>query len=183
MKIKQKLLIPILSIPALFLSFSTIASAFFCPTGFQQIYQGDTIDRVIQQCGKPDNQKKLKSTAADDNLSQEWVYSKAVLGQGSLRMNILFSQKKVINLTVNGMNVTNTNLCGPTIALNDDMAKIKSTCGEPSLINKNQQNTTQEAPPNPDDEKDLKKGTVEFFYNSSPPVTLIFVDGFLQGKK
>lgn len=154
--------------------------AMFCPGNFNQINVGDTIDQVQTQCGKPDFSKK--SDQVKDDGPQEWGFyvkpggnngARAAASmnnpQGSLKMAVTFNQGKVINITVNGMSLASTTLCGAPISVGNNTAAVKAACGDPFFVNKATQNNNAEA----------KTEVTTFRYNSTPPVTLTFENGKL----
>src|SRR3990167_1250824 len=80
-----------------------LSSAFFCPTNFNQIEIGDSLEQVTQSCGKPDKQeeREVKKEGA-----QEWSYfipqavatDSMATTQGTLKTQIAFdSDGKVVN--------------------------------------------------------------------------------------
>lgn len=179
MKIYQSALtILITSIPSL-------TFAFFCPTNFNQIDFGMTADQVSQICGKPDDTREYLKP--NDNIPQEWSYyipqtvsmgGSLQSAQGTLKTSMSFDDKgKAINISVNGIGVGATTICGGnTVQLGDDKERVKSVCGDPSFINKQ---TLSANPSIPQGSK-----VVEFTYLSSTPhVTLIFENGKLTDKK
>ena len=81
---------------------------------------------------------------------------------------------KVINISVNGIGVGSTMVCGQTIQLGDTATTVKSTCGNPNFINK------QDATPGTMQTSDK---VTTFTYNTNPPVKLIFKNGELTGQQ
>jgi len=164
------------------LTVSTSASAMFCPNNFNQINIGDSIAQVEQQCGKPDFQKKLQP---EDNGPQEWSfyvhpqmkkYTEIRTNSGaeaSVKMTVAFNEGKAINITVNSMSLATTTVCGPAVSVGDSAKSVKSACGEPVFIAKNDQPANAQKPPE----------SIEYKYSSSPPVILIFVGGQLTERK
>lgn len=164
-----------------FLSLSTTASAMFCPKNFNQINIGDTIEQVQQQCGKPDFEKKSEG---DDNSPQEWnfyvhpemkKYTETRTNSGaeaSVKMAIALNQGKVVNITVNGMSLATTTICGPSVSVGDTGKSVKSACGDPVFINKSSQ-TNGEKPAE----------LVEYKYNTMPATILLFENGKLKERK
>lgn len=154
--------------------------AFFCPTNFAQIDFGNTTAEVTAICGKPD---KEESKEVEPNVPQEWDYyipsTVSTRGMqattGTLKTQIAFDEKgNVINISVNGIGVGESTICGSSIKLGDNKDAIKAACGDPVMINKQQ--TTGEA--------SLRKIKItEFTYNTNPPVKLIFEDGKLKDKQ
>ena len=166
-----------------FIFTTTPSFAFFCPTNFNQIFEGDTLEQVKTQCGAP-----AKEVTSDEkkNVPQEWTYfipqtvtmSNNMQTEGTLKTSISFDQSgNAINISVNGIGVGSTTICGgSSIQLGDNQEAIKSRCGKPSFINKQQADPPAEgaAPPSK---------VTELTYQSNPPVVLQFLDGRLTGKK
>ena len=157
----------------------TLSVAFFCPTNFTQIDYGSTIEAVTAACGKPD---KKETTDKDAPVPQEWSYAipQTVSSnymaptQGTLKTQMMFdSSGKAVNISVNGIGVGSTVICGKTIALGDTSDSIKAACGDPSFVNKGVPASGQA--------KSVKITT--FIYNSNPPTKLIFEDGKLKEKE
>lgn len=158
----------------------SISFAFFCPNNFNQIEIGDSIQTVTKQCGKPD---KEETTTVTKEGPQEWSYyipqtvSTTAMSQeqGTLKTQITFDENnKAINISVNGIGVGSSTICGTPINLGDSRDTVKSACGKPSFINKQQPATGQ-----PPDETKI----TEFTYNSNPPGKLIFENGKLKEKQ
>ncbi|TAK73580.1 MAG: hypothetical protein EPO11_08240 [Gammaproteobacteria bacterium] len=155
--------------------------AFFCPTNFNQIDFGATTMQVEQICGKPDKQE---TTIKKSEGPQEWSYyvqqTVSTTGgmtsmEGTLKTQIAFdAEGKAINISVNGVGVGSTTLCGTSIQLGSTKDAVKAACGEPAFINKAQ---PSDAPP-PQETK-----IVTYTYNANPPVKLIFEDGVLKDKQ
>ena len=155
--------------------------AFFCPTNFNQINFGDSIEQVIQQCGKPDNQTGSIMTD-DSKVPQEWDYyiSQSVSSfsmtpmQGTLKTAITFDGTgKAISMMVNGIGVGSSTICnGNTVQLGDTQETVKKACGTPSFISKQ----TSAEP--------LPQIVVSIItYNTNPPVILKFENGKLTEKQ
>ena len=177
---KQLIAITILSITP------SVSYAFFCPTNFNQIDFGYTMDQVKQLCGNPAKEETME--AKNDNVPQDWSYfvtppatmSNLPQPVGSLKMSISFDQNdKLINLSVNGVGVGGTTICGGTnVQLGDSKEKVKSACGKPASINK--QEPPAPAPGSP--EAEANKIT-EYTYMSNPPAVLVFQKGVLTDRK
>lgn len=170
---------------ALLLMIPSLSYAFFCPTNFNQIDFGNSPEQVAAQCGKPDKEEKKE---VDPDVPQEWSYfvpqtvamgpNPSQQGQGSLKTSITFDKDgKAINLSVNGIGVGASTVCGSNIQLGDTRDAIKAACGEPSFINKQQTNASNAA------NKAEAKKVVIYTYNVNPPVTLTFEDGVLKSKQ
>src|SRR5438128_719553 len=134
MNLKKLIFASLLFIP-------NLSFAIFCPTNFSQINYGDSMDKVTQICGKPDKQE---TKDLEPKVPQEWSYfipqtvgqDTSVAQQGTLKTQITFdSDGKVINISVNGLGVGASTICGSSIKLGDLKNTVKAACGEPSFIN------------------------------------------------
>jgi len=164
------------------LSLSTAASAMFCPNNFNQINIGDSMEQVQQQCGKPDAEKKSQG---EDNGPQEWNYyvhpqmkkyteTRTNAGaEASVKMALALDQGKLVNITVNGMSLATTTICGPSVSVGDTAKSVKSACGDPVFINKSNNQTNVEKPAE----------LVEYTYNGTPSAVLVFENGKLTERK
>ncbi len=161
----------------------SICVALLCPTNFNQFDLGDSMDQVIQQCGKPDSQNE--STKKDDaNIPQEWTYlvpqtvatSTAYSTQGTLKTTLIFDKDgKAMNISVNGIGVGESSICNNiSIQLGDTRDKVEKACGKPVTI-------VKQPPPDSKPPADIK--VTEFIYNTNPPLHLIFEDGKLKETK
>lgn len=161
-----------------------VSFAFFCPTNFNQIEMGMNIAQVTQICGKPAAQKE--SLKKNENIPQEWTYyvpqtvvmTNSQPANGTLKTTMAFdSSGKAINISVNGVGVGSTTICGNTISLGDSRDSIKASCGEPALNNKQDQglDSAGSGPP--------PTKIVEFTYTSTPPAVLIFENGVLTDRR
>ena len=158
---------------------STLAFAWFCPTNFNDVSPGDSIDRVLQQCGNPSSQKTYQSKS---NLPEEWSFfitmtpsgaSPGLSPQPSLKMSAVFLNNQLVNINVNGTSLVSTSICGGTIQLGNTPAMVQAACGKPSFINQGQ--PPQNAP--------SATEVTEFTYSGSPSVTLTFENGILKSRK
>lgn len=175
---------------ALILTLMPAASfAFMCPTNFNQIDLGNSIDQVNQQCGKPDSQQESKKEV--DNMPQEWNYyipqsvgmNNFQQTQGTLKTSITFdSSGKAINISVNGIGVGASSLCGSNIQLGDTRDAVKAACGNPSFINK-QNNPTGNTPSTTGTGSIQEIKVVTYIYNTNPPIKLIFENGVLKSRE
>jgi hypothetical protein len=154
----------------------TLSFAFFCPNNFNQIQMGYTIDQVTQACGKPE---KEETKDIEPSVPQEWTYyipqtvaSDTTEAQsGTLKTSVTFDKDgKAINISVNGIGVGSSTICGQPIQLGSTIDQIKSSCGKPSFINKQQPDSS--AP-------QQKSKSTTFNYGDK---TLTFTDGVLTGK-
>lgn len=162
----------------------TLSFAFFCPTNFNQIQIGDSIDTVIKLCGKPNSEKK--SSVPNDDVPQQWSYyfpQNYVIGatndkQGSQPAVITFNASgSVVNISVNNVSVNSTRVCGSGIQLGSTRESVKSACGKPSFINRQTQST------DPTESSSEKIEIIQYVYTTTPPMTLIFQDGKLKEKR
>ena len=155
------------------------ALAMFCPTNFNQIKVGETLEDVLNACGKPYH---VHTTESDDNLPQAWSYfvSPANAGQtipnsgnASVKMDVTFANGRVVNITSNAMSLASTTICGAPISVGDTYESVKSACGKPPFINKGQ--------PTPSTQPAIK--ITELTYGTSPAVILVFENGKFKGRK
>ena len=160
----------------------SLSFAFFCPTNFNQITAGQTRAQVTAACGKPDKQESKKVKAEGP---QEWSYyvpqsvatSDMTTAQGTLKMQFTFDDSgKAINISVNGIGVGSTTICGNSVSLGDTRDAIKAACGKPSFVNQQNGNTAVLGAAQP------STVMVTFTYNTNPPVTLTFENGKLTGE-
>ncbi len=163
----------------------SLSYALFCPTNFNQINIGDSIQQVQAQCGNPVSQETKKVTPEGP---QEWNYfiPQTVMGagaydktQGTLKTQINFDgDGKVININVNGIGVGATSECSQPIKLGDTRDQVKAACGKPSWINKSDPSMVGDT--NQSQEQQSKEVTQMNYSSSNPPVQLIFENGLLK---
>ncbi|VVC75514.1 hypothetical protein AQUSIP_08040 [Aquicella siphonis] len=174
------------------------AFAIFCPSNFSQVRPGDTIDQVLELCGKPDSQNSYNKTAS---LSEEWSYyvKSDANDKTTSKMTVVFSSDKVININVvvpraleqgliaapNGkhapvvgviindgqtpQNVASTRVCGSLISIGDSVQQVESACGKPAAVRQNQ-------PPGAPADATI---ITELKYGGTTPATLLFENGIL----
>lgn len=178
---------------------SPLSFAFFCPTNFNQIEFGMTVAQVTSICGKPISQ--TTSTQPNENVPQEWNYfvpqTNSTLSvnkvSGSMKTSFTFDATgKLMNISVNGFSVGNTNICGGrNIQIGATRDMVKAACGAPGLINRQSADASASMnpsatsaggavatmPPSSD-----KIQVTQILYNANPPVTLVFENGVLTSK-
>lgn len=160
--------------------FTANAYAFFCPTNFNQIDMGNTQQQIEEACGKPASITDTVQEPAD-NSPQEWSYfvkQDPNLGStipGNIKATIAFDQSgKVINMTINGLSVSTANFCGSAaVKIGSMRDTVKKECGAPAYINRG----VSEGP------APQQRKLVEYRYDSTPPITLIFENGMLIDRK
>lgn len=166
------------------LFYPSITFGFLCPNNFNQINFGDTITQVQSQCGTPTKQE-TKEVASEAPVPQEWSYyiprtyvlSATNQPQMTLKTQIVFDDTgKAINISVNGLSVPSTTVCGNTIQVGSSQDAIKAACGDPGFVNKQQPTSSSGA-------QTQKIKITELTYATIPPVTLVFENGILKGKK
>jgi hypothetical protein len=159
---------------ALIASCTTSTYAMFCPSGFNQINLGDTVAQVTAACGAPTSQSSENSTA---DKPQEWTYyvKAQPSDQSTLRMTVAFTAGKVTNMSVNGIGLTNTQICGGnTVQIGDDQKSVKTLCGDPAFIAQSNM---------PSAAKDTVKVTTFIYNTTAAPISLIFNDGKLKSRQ
>jgi hypothetical protein len=169
------MLIKKLVISCSFLIFVSPVFALMCPSNFNEISPGDSVDLVKKQCGNPDGEKTYDSEA---NLPQEWNYYVRVspADQATLKTTIAFANGVVTNMSVNGIGVSNTAICGNSVAVGDSEKSVAAACGKPAFIN---QGTGSQ--------KGSQAGAAtkitEFTYLNPQLTTLIFENGLFKERK
>lgn len=175
----------------LMLSLSTLLAtsatyAFFCPTNFQQINMGDTMDKVTATCGKPTNVTETKSDVVNDNVPQEWTYyvsaNSGFVGNmqnpASIKMTATFDASgKVVNISVNGMGMGSTGICGNSFQIGSTREQVQAACGKAAFINRQAPDPTTAAT------APKQNVTTIYEYKTNIPVKLIFTNGVLTGKQ
>jgi hypothetical protein len=150
---------------------ATPAFAMLCPNNFNEITVGQTMEQIKQQCGPPDSEK---SSDSKSDLPQEWNYYVQVspTDQATLKTTIAFNKGKVTNMSVNGIGVSTTAICGGNnISVGDTEDSIKTACGKPAFIN--QGNVNGGTPTK----------VTDLTYGGTQAVVLEFEDGVFTGKK
>ncbi|MES2217862.1 MAG: DUF2845 domain-containing protein [Pseudomonadota bacterium] len=166
--------------------YSTNSLALLCPGNFNQINMGDTVESVIAACGKPAGQTSTENT---EEGPQEWNFYVQVAAayvpnlnttsQATLKTTIAFDKGKVTNMSVNGVGVSNTAICGPTIQVGDTMDSVKSACGKPAFINRGTGSQAGTEDPN---SKNTKTTTLTYT-SAGNQISLIFENGVLTDRK
>lgn len=178
----------------LLLLVSTHAFAIFCPTNFSQIYEGNTVDQVIQLCGTPSSQKTYKQTKT---LSAEWnYYVNTGYNQPTAKMTVILKDNQVINISVQSNNpvvyqtntgknpatinvynnssetrsVSSTSACGPIISIGSTAEQVQAACGNPIIANQNVDNASATE-------------ITELVYGGANSATLVFENGVLKGRR
>lgn len=177
MKLKPFILITI--------ALSSPSYAFLCPTNFSQIEFGNTLEQITEKCGKPDREESKE--VETDNSPQEWNYfiaqrpttgATSYLGaQGRMKVQFVFDATgSLIDISMNGVSTGSTPICGNMLRLGATKDQVKAVCGDASFINKQTKDgsSTSDLP---------KKKITTYYYNSTPPVKLIFENGVLKEKQ
>ncbi len=176
------------------LLFPALSYAFFCPSNFNQINFGDTLEQVQGLCGPAAKQETKEITPAPTEAKgpQEWNYyiprayvlSATNQPQMTLKTQIVFDENgKAVNINVNGLSMPSTNVCGAVIQLGSTQDAVKAACGNPSFVNQGAQPATATAVTPSTPPQVQKTKITELTYNSTPPVTLTFENGILKEKK
>lgn len=166
--------------------YSNASFAILCPTNFTEIHMGESVDDVKAACGKPDGET---SKDASDQGPQEWSYYVSVNQafyqnvsqnqQATLKTTIAFDKGKITNMSVNGVGVSNTAICGNTIQIGDTMDTTKSACGKPAFINRGTGSQTGTE----DGNAKKSKNSVLTYISNGNTTTLVFDGGVLTERK
>lgn len=188
----------------IFLIFPWNAYAIFCPSNFNNIDFGDTIEKVLQQCGEPASQNTY---SVDAPTAQQWDYYLKIspLARTNSKMSLVFKDNQIINMTVNIDASENNLLCQETLqkSLSKEVADVvcnQSTqktesiswttiCG-PMIRIGDSSDKVKAACGTPDfitkSESDNQKPPTqmtEYKYDVPSPNTLIFENGVLKDRK
>lgn len=165
---------------------STMAYGDFCPcpSNFNLIQIGNSLDQVLKTCCAPISRKTHKAEAP---VPQKWSYTitpppnPGGAVQGSTDLIVTFDQtEKVANIKVNAQSLTATS-CGKTstvsfdvnqpnmIQIGDTMQTVQTTCGKPLFIEKGVPQTDNQP----------TSTITELQYAGPPPVTLYFENNVL----
>ncbi len=117
------------------LLFSAPLLAMPCPNGQGILYKGDLLDKVLQQCGKPETIREYERTIP---VAVRWTFYKKNIDLTSTKLKIFFHNNQIVNIeiqpsNVNSQNVASTGLCGPLIRQGNSMQAVESACGKPVL--------------------------------------------------
>lgn len=187
---------------ALFFIFSTNAYAIFCPTNFNNINYGDTLDQVLQQCGKPNTQNTYVKNPA---VPQEWNYYLKIhpFDPVTTKMTLVFKDDKVIYINIAGSNTANSVLCRTTRHTDNNSQQMQLACGNPYQSQYNVASTTICGPSikigdtpqavefacgkpifvTQSQTQDTTSEITELSYQGMPTITLIFENGRLKQRK
>ncbi len=154
---------------------NTAWADWFCPNNFNSINPGDSIEAVTTACGQPDSKTSNNQKAAQP---QEWSYyvQQDPSKPGTMKLTVAFDANgSAINISVNGSGMPQTSLCANgQIQLGDSQNAVQAACGKPTYIAQTEAGQKAEVP---------ETEIVEYTYNSSPPVTLVFENGKLTQRK
>lgn len=177
---------------AVFLVATNASYAFFCPENFSQVYEGDTMDKVMQTCGMPHSQKSESKKAS---LSEEWTYfTQKEATNKPIQMTVVIANSKVVNIKLDRdqtnmswgggqplvnvaignqapMNVASIGACGTTINVGDAAQRIESFCGKPVAIKQNEAPGAQNG-----------ADITLFIYGGANAATFVFENGLLKGR-
>jgi len=176
----------VLLLSTIVIGYSASSFAMLCPGNFNQVNMGDTLDAVKAACGKPDGEQSTENT---EDGPQEWNYYVSVnpaftqnVSQNttaSLKTTVAFDKGKVVNMSVNGVGVSNTAVCGATIQNGDTMDTVKAACGKPSFINRGTGSQAGTEDPN----AKTTKTTTLTYMSAGNTVSLVFENGVLTDRK
>ncbi len=162
--------------------YTTGSFAMFCPNGFNQINEGDTIEQVQAQCGSPASAKRFVD---ERNQPQEWTYVLPIMpppntlgsNPGTQKITYDFVDGKLVNMTNNGIGVGSSPACGTAnIQVGSSIDDVKNSCGKPNEIQKTNMvgPSGQNPPPNQ---------ITQWNYGGSTPATLVFENGKLKERQ
>lgn len=174
---------------------SNTSFAFFCPTNFQTINVGDSLEQVIAICGPATSQKVL--TMNNQPTDEAWTYYKQLnsFDPSTVPVRIVFKDNQVIHINIDIDNNTANKICQTNaqfmqnsrvadacLANANNMHSVAKTtiCGAAISIGDAKQNVLI-ACGKPVEVKSLQpfnqptpEARTELDYNSTPRVALIF---------
>jgi hypothetical protein len=128
---------------------SNLAFALLCPGNFSEISVGMTLEQSAEsQANTPQewNYYVSANPAFTENVSQN--------STATLKTTIAFSNGKVTNMSVNGVGLSTTAICGGSpINVGDTQDQVQAACGKPEFINRgtgSQAGTASDAKPQKD---------------------------------
>ena len=169
------------------------ADSIYCAQQHGYINVGMTQDQVVAACGKPLIKRDSKVTQVVEkipvtqliyttlnqggvypginNMYQRWSLPSGSTGV-NLQVNII--DQKITSVNINGSSTNAASICGGiSLQVGDDISRVYSACGNPSLVNQTYIN--QPVP------KTLNPEVWVYQVNKyQPPFSLTFVNGNLQ---
>lgn len=176
-----------LGVVSLVVSSATYAEqSIYCPQNHAYINVGMTADQVIAACGQPLSQQKSNQPIEQKIPVQQLFYNNKgtstafygvwnlPTGNGGAQLQVDVIDNKVKAIKINGSDNNAMSICGgPPIQEGDPVAKVYSSCGNPSATN----NTFTKVPVQTDEKPMI------WIYQTSPyepSMSLTFVNGKLQ---
>lgn len=106
--------------------------ALSCPNNGRILDTGYSLQRVLEYCGQPLNEKRYMRTT---NLVEEWTYYKSGMNNSNIRVKILMRNNNVSNISVleNGVeqNLQSSGICGVMLQTGEGSNRVISVCGYP----------------------------------------------------
>lgn len=105
------------------------AYAIFCPSNFNNIDIGDSIEQVLKQCGPPASQNTY--TLAQP-VAEQWDYYIRTnpFNRTTSKMSVVFKDNQVINITLNITATTNNLLCQEALDKKLSQTAIETACNQ-----------------------------------------------------
>lgn len=136
------------------------ANSFYCTQTSNYIYLGNTPDQVFAACGQPTSTQQDTVTPTTSVAVIQWIYTTqtsiellnhntAIKISGyaspSSTMIVSIANHQVLSISINGSDVTSSNFCNPTQAINvgDSDMQVLKLCSSPGQIQKTMQNIPQ----------------------------------------
>ena len=112
----------------------TYSFAMLCPSNFNTVNMGASLNQIIMQCGPPSSQKAYERRA---DTPQEWTYYVRLSPNdlATVKMTIAIVKSLAVNMSINGVNMTESSVCpGYIIKLGMASSDIEKACGKAALI-------------------------------------------------
>lgn len=183
-----------LTLSTLLLPFTAvIAQSVYCPQNAGYITPGMTEDEVLSACGQPLSKQSPNTPVMQKIPVQQLIYTALDTGSvypglnaafynqwslpsgtNGIELTIQIINGKVSGVNINGANTNAASICNNTSIQNgDNVNKVYSACGTPSMVNNTFIN--QLVPPN-------SKPAVWIYQLNQyqAPISLTFINGKLQ---
>lgn len=149
------------------LLFAYAVHALPCETTNEDTKKGDSLEDVVNRCGKPYAQSTHTETI---NTMEKWTYYKPsrLVPNATVTITLVINNGTVLNIeqsnTTLGFNPNTSDVCGPLIQTGNTVQQILNSCGAPNYKETLASTTKQ---------------ITEMQYSTISPKTWIFEDGIL----
>lgn len=141
-------LLSLIIVGILFSSMSYADDQFYCPLNSAYIKLGMTNADVVAACGKPLSQQDSNQPVVQKVPVMQLIYNNkgtptvfygvynVPIGNGGAQLQIDVIDKKVSSIKLDSSDSNSVSICGRgNIQVGDPLAKVYSSCGNPSITN------------------------------------------------